>query len=311
MSVPPRVLLTGASGLIGSALAPALRDAGYEVVRVLRAARAEGASGESVVWDFASEAADRAALSQLEGLEAVVHLAGKSIAGRRWNAEFKQQIRDSRVNGTQNLVDALARLNRKPRVFISASAVGYYGSDRGEEVLPEESSTGSGFLAEIAREWEGAALRAEQAGIRTVLLRLAMVVSARGGALEKMLLPFKLGLGGRIGRGRQYWSWVSLDDVVGVILLALQNDSVRGPWNVSAPQTPTNAEFTRALARALRRPSVLPVPAFILKVLLGEMAESLMLGSLRVEPRRLLELGYRFRHPELELALREMVGNSR
>jgi uncharacterized protein (TIGR01777 family) len=283
-----RTLVSGASGLIGSALVPALEGI------VVRLVRREPGPGE-LRWD---PEAGRVSPADLEGFDAVVHLAAENVGEGRWTAEKKGRIRDSRVGGTRLLCDALARCARPPRVVACASAVGIYG-DRGEERLTEESQPGTGFLADVAREWEAAAR-----GARVVLLRFGVVLSARGGALARMLTPFKLGVGGRIGPGTQWMSWVSLDDAVGAIRLALARDELSGPVNVVGPEPATNLEFTRTLGRLLGRPTIFPMPAFAARLLLGEMADALLLSSLRVEPARLKAAGYAFRHPTLESALR-------
>ncbi|MFQ5915907.1 MAG: TIGR01777 family oxidoreductase, partial [Nitrospinota bacterium] len=240
-------------------------------------------------------------------MDAAVHLSGENIGEGRWTAAKKAAIRDSRVKSTRLLAETLARLEQPPRVFVCASAVGYYG-DRGEEVLREESPLGSGFLPDLSLEWESAAEPAVQKGIRVVHLRNGIVLSPKGGALAKMLPPFKLGLGGKLGSGRQYVSWISLDDMVGVIRHALERESLSGPVNAVAPNPVTNAEFTQTLGRVLSRPTVFQVPAFTLRLAFGEMADAALLASARVEPARLLASGYSFRHPELEGALRHILG---
>ncbi|MFI5324530.1 MAG: TIGR01777 family oxidoreductase, partial [Thermodesulfobacteriota bacterium] len=242
---------------------------------------------------------------RLEGYDAVVHLAGEGIAGR-WTQEKKSRIEDSRVNGTKLLSETIARLKSKPRVIVAASGIGYYG-DRGDEILTEESERGEGFLAELSVKWEKALLPAMDAGVRVVNMRLGIVLSGEGGALEKMLTPFKLGLGGTLGDGRQYWSWIAIDDVVGAICFSLKKESLSGPVNFTAPEPVPNKEFTKALGEVLGRPTVLPVPAFILRGLFGDMAVETMLGSTRAEPRKLMRLGYKFRFPELKGALEHVL----
>jgi uncharacterized protein (TIGR01777 family) len=287
-----RVLITGASGLIGSALVSALRQAGHDAIPLVR--RPAG-SGERQ-WNPA-----RADPDTFAGADAVVHLAGRNIAAGRWTAEAKDQIRTSRVPATANLAMAMAAAEG-PRILISASAVGFYG-DRGDEVLMEQSPPGSGFLASVTRDWEAATAPAAAGGVRVVLLRTGVVLSAGGGALAKMLPPFRLGLGGRLGSGRQWMSWVALDDAVALIRYALESGSIRGPLNVVAPHPVTNAEFTRELGRVLHRPTMFPVPAFALRLLMGEMAQELLLGSQRVQPAAALAGGFVFRYPELRGAL--------
>src|SRR5271165_3421192 len=295
-----RVLIRGASGLIGQALTRALTARGHEPVALVRRAPREG----EVQWNPA-EPLDP---DRLGGCDAVVHLAGKNIAGY-WTEKFKQEVRESRVRGTQTLATAAAQSHRqsgRPRVFISASAIGYYG-DRGDELLTEESGPGQGFLADLAQQWEAATSPARDAGVRVVNLRIGVVLGRGGGALQPMLLPFRLGLGGRIGSGKQYWSWVSLDDVVGAVLFALQNDSLRGPVNVVSPEPARNEEFVRALGAELHRPTIFPFPAFVARTLLGEMGDAALLGSARVEPSKLKAEGYQFVHPDLKSAIQAAV----
>jgi uncharacterized protein (TIGR01777 family) len=235
-----------------------------------------------------------------------VNLAGASIAGGRWTKARKQLLRTSRIDTTQALVGALAKMNARPRVLVSASAIGIYG-DRGDERLTEESRTGTDFLAGLARDWEAEALKAEALGIRVVLARFGIILAQHGGALAKMLLPFKLGVGGRLGSGKQWMSWITLEDVVGAVRFAVENGSVRGTVNVVAPQPAQNAEFTQALAKALHRPGLFPAPAFVLRLALGEMADALLLSSQRVSTQKLQQLGYQFRFPELPSALRAVL----
>lgn len=297
-----RILVTGSTGLIGSALIPFLTAGGHTVTRLVRSAPRPGE--REVRWDPERGEADRPGL---EGQDAAVHLAGENIAGGRWTAERKARIRDSRVRGTQFLCESLARLDRPPKVLLCASATGYYG-DRKDEVLREESAPGSGFLAEVCRAWEAAAEPALRAGIRVVSLRFGVVLSPAGGALAKMLPPFRLGLGGRIGTGRQYMSWIALDDAVGAACHALTAEALGGPVNAVAPNPVRNLEFAQTLGRVLSRPALLPLPAFAARLALGEMAEELLLASARVEPARLTAAGYPFRHPCLEGALRALLG---
>jgi len=294
-----RIAVSGSHGLIGSALVQALAQAGHEVVRLVR----DGAGGTGIAWDPERGTLDRSAL---EGIDAVVHLAGYGIAERRWTAPVKELIRSSRVNGTRLLATALADMVRRPQVLVAASAIGYYG-DRGDTWLEEDSEPGTGFLADVCRAWEAAAEPARAAGIRTVTARIGIVLSPEGGALQRMLLPFKLGLGGRIGSGQQYMSWVACDDVVAAIQFAIEQSSLAGPVNVVAPEPVTNREFTQVLARVLRRPAFLPLPSFLARLAFGEMADALLLASTRVRPRRLLEAGYTFRFPTLEAALRHLL----
>jgi uncharacterized protein (TIGR01777 family) len=298
------VLVTGSSGLIGSELVRFLTATGHSVTRVLRSPGP--ATGKAILWDPGSGQIDTAGL---EGADAVVHLAGENIAAGRWNAEKKARIKDSRVKGTQLLCSALARLDRPPKVLASASAIGYYGS-RGDEIVDEESGPGSGFLADVCREWEAATAPAADKGIRVVLLRTGVVLSPRGSALAKMLFPFRMGVGGKIGSGRQYMSWIALDDVVGAIQHVLATESVRGPVNLVAPYPVTNYVFTKTLGRVLWRPTLFPMPAFAARLAFGEMANELLLASTRVEPSRLKTTAYSFRFPVLEGALRHLLGKT-
>ncbi len=298
------VAVSGSSGLIGSALVAFLTAGGHRVSRLVRGL-APGA--DSIRWDPAKGVRDAALL---EGLDGVVHLAGENIGAGRWTARRKAEIRRSRVEGTRRLCESLARLAKPPKVLLSASAIGYYG-DRGEEVLNEESPPGNDYLAQVCREWEEATSPAAKVGARVVNLRFGVVLSPASGALQKMLFPFKLGVGGKIGSGGQFWSWIALDDVVGAIHHALVTESLTGPVNAVAPVPVTNAEFTRVLARVLRRPAIAPLPAFAARLAFGEMADALLLASARVVPARLQDTGYAFRYPDLEGALRHLLGRAR
>jgi uncharacterized protein (TIGR01777 family) len=297
-----RIAVSGSTGLVGSEVVTALSAAGHEVVRLVRHPTAPGE--KSVRWDPEKGEVDAAGL---EGLDAVVHLAGENIASGRWTPAKKASIRDSRVKGTRLLSVALAGLARPPKTLVCASAVGYYG-DRGADVLTEESPPGAGYLPEVCRDWEAATEAAGRMGIRVVALRIGVVLSPGGGALSRMLPPFRLGLGGVIGNGRQYVSWVALDDLAGIVLHVLTREDLRGPVNAVAPVPVTNRELTDALGNVLSRPTLLPVPAFALRLALGEMADALLLASARVVPRRLEETGYRFRFPELSVALHHLLG---
>jgi uncharacterized protein (TIGR01777 family) len=294
------ILVTGASGLIGSALVSSLTAAGYSVTRLVR--RPPQSGEKAARWDPLTGFVDA---SSLEGVDGVVHLAGESI-DERWTAAKKVSIRDSRVKGTEVLCEALAQLASPPKILVSASAIGYYG-DRGEEILREESAPGSGFLAEVCRAWEAATEPARQAGLRTVQLRFGVVLSPAGGALAKILPPFRLGLGGVLGSGRQYMSWIALDDAIGAIQQAIVTDNLQGPTNAVAPEAVTNQEFTHTLGKILRRPTVVPLPAFAARLMFGEMADALLLASARVQPAKLLAVGYRFRYPTLAEALRHLL----
>ena len=296
------IAITGSRGLVGSELVPFLTTGGHRVTHVTRTQ----SDPQDVVWDPQQGQLDPTAL---EGIDAAVHLAGENIAGRRWNTQQKQRILDSRVNGTRLLCEKLAALQTPPQVLISASAIGLYG-DRGSEIMSETSESGEGFLPDVAEQWEAATQPAKDAGIRVVHLRFGVILSPRGGALAKMLTPFRLGGGGVVGNGKQYWSWISLDDAVSAILHALMTDSLKGPVNVVAPQPVTNLEFTKTLGRVLARPTIVPMPGFLARLVLGEMANDLLLSSLRVAPQRLLETGFTFQHAELETALRHLLGRS-
>jgi uncharacterized protein (TIGR01777 family) len=300
-----RVAVTGATGFVGSALVPALAAAGHRVDRVSRRPPRPGTT--DIQWDPARGQLDARAL---EGVDAVVHLAGESVAAGRWTAAVKERIRRSRVEGTRLLAETLGRLTRRPAVLVAASAVGYYGN-RGEEPLTEDSPPGTGFLPDVARAWEAAADPARAAGIRVVHPRLGLVLAGQGGALPRMLLPFRLGVGGVIGSGRQYWSWIVLADVVRVIELALVLERLAGPVNAVAPAPVTNREFTRAVGQVLGRPTLLPLPATAVRLLMGEMGQALLLDSAHALPRRLERAGFGFRYPALESALRAVLGASR
>jgi hypothetical protein len=298
---PMQIAVSGASGLVGEALSAFLTTGGHGVRRLVRAATA---SADSVVWNPDRGTIDAAALG---GVDAVVHLAGESIASGRWNDERKRRIRESRVKGTRLVAETIAAMPRRPRVLVCASAVGFYGA-RGDEGLDESSAPGAGFLAEVCREWEAAADPARAAGIRVVHVRFGVVLSPKGGALAKMLLPFRMGAGGRLGTGAQWMSWISLDDAIGAVHHALTREEVAGPVNAVAPNPVTNAVFTKTLGAVLGRPTIFPMPAFAARLAFGEMADHLLLTGQKVLPRRLLETGYRFRHPSLEGALRHLLG---
>ena len=293
------VLISGATGLIGSALVPELEAKGHTVTRLSRSQL----GANTVRWDPSAGTID----GDLEGTEAVVHLAGESIAQGRWSPDKKRRILDSRVQGTRLLAERISALATPPKVMVSTSAVGYYG-DRGDEVLTEESAPGADFLAKVCRDWEAAAEPARRAGIRVVHPRLGIVLSPQGGALGTTLPIFKLGGGGKIGSGRQWWSWVALDDVVGSIVHALTDETVEGPVNVGSPNPMTNAEYTKVLGKVLGRPTVLPLPASAARIMLGEVADALLLASQRMRPAKLEATSYAFRYPQLEGALRHLLG---
>lgn len=301
---PWRIAITGATGMVGAPLCHFLESGGHRVDRLVRRPPAPGST--DIQWDPASGGAGIAP-DALEGVDAVIHLAGENVGGGRWTPARMQAIMDSRRHGTMVLAEALARLKHKPAVLISASGVGYYG-DHGDEVLTEEDTeAGRGFLAEVCQAWELATAPASQAGIRVANLRIGAVLAPSGGALAKLLPPFRCGLGGVVGSGRQWMSWIGLDDLLGVIHHVLATD-LAGPINATAPQPVTNLEFTRALARVLHRPSVFPLPAAVVQIAFGQMGHELLLEGARVVPGTLLEHGYRFHTPYLEEALRWELG---
>jgi uncharacterized protein (TIGR01777 family) len=295
-----KIVVSGSTGLVGRSLVPFLTSGGHQVVRLVRRAP----RGDEIHWD---PTAGQLNPAQLEGVDAVVHLAGENLAAR-WSARRRQAIRDSRVRGTRLLAEALSQVTRPPRVLVSASAVGIYGN-RGDEVLTESSMTERpDFLVEVAREWEAATEPARAAGIRVVVPRLGLVLSPAGGVLGRMLPAFHLGVGGRLGSGRQWMSWIGIDDAIGIIHHALMTEDLSGPVNTTAPHPVTNREFAATLARVLGRPAVLPVPAAVLRLAFGEMADQALLAGARVVPARLVRSGYRFRHAQLEGALRFVLG---
>ena len=293
-----RVLVSGVSGPIGAALLPYLQSRGAQIVRLVRGS-AKGP--DQISWDPLQPIAAEV----VSGFDTVIHLAGESVLAR-WTEARKKSMRDSRVLATQNLAAALVQARVRPRVFICASAIGFYGN-RGDQILTEDSAGGRGYAADLARDWEGATKIAADAGIRTVNLRIGLVLSGRGGALEKMLTPFKLGLGGKLGSGEQWMSWIHIEDIVGAIHHALHNLSMSGPINMVAPNPVRNQEFTRVLASVLRRPAIFPVPAFAARLAFGQMADELLLGGERVQPSKLLASGYTFRFAELRGALEDLL----
>ena len=299
-----KILITGSSGLIGSALIPLLEGQGHQVVRMVRRLTAPGE--DAVLWN---PGAGKLELSALEQTDAVVHLAGENIGAARWNSARKERMRNSRVIGTRLLSESLARISAPPRVLICASAVGFYGS-RGDEILTEISRPGTGFLPEVCQEWEAAAEPARQKGIRVVNLRIGMVLSKKGGALPAMLPAFKAAVGGKLGDGRQFVSWIAIDDLTQAISHAIATQSLSGPVNAVSPHPVRNVAMTKALGRVLRRPTFCSVPAFALRILLGEMAEALLLSSQRVEPRRLMDSGFTFRFGDFETAVRHVLGRT-
>lgn len=303
--VTPRaktIVVSGASGLVGSALSQAIGDRQWSLRRLARRSSAND-RGDSISWNPESGPLNFTGFS---GVDAVVHLAGENIASGRWTAAKKLRIRDSRVVGTHRLCKSLASMPTPPRVLVCASAIGYYG-ERGDQLLMEAEPPGRGFLPEVCTQWERATQPAVDAGIRVVNLRIGVVLSPDGGALKQMLLPFQFGVGGKIGSGRQYWSWISLPDLVRAILFAVEEESLVGPVNAVAPTAVTNVEFTRVLGRVLRRPTLFPLPGFMARLVLGEMANELLLASIRVVPERLQKSHFEFEHPELETALRAVL----
>ena len=294
-----RIAITGTSGLVGTALVPFLKAHGHDVVRLVR-----GVPRDRSEHQWSPEQGVDATLGPVD---AVIHLAGENIAGARWSSSHKAKIRASRVGPTAALARSLATAEGKPRVFVSTSAVGYYGN-RGDELLTELSGPGQGFLPEVCQAWENAAAPASAAGIRVVHPRFGIILDSHGGALARMRLPFSLGLGGPLGSGTQYYSWVAMDDVVRALLFVLTHPAVIGPVNVTAPEPVTNAAFTRALGRALHRPAIIPVPAFALTTLFGELAEAELLGSKRVLPAALQRAGFNFLYPHIESAFRHVLG---
>lgn len=296
-----KILLTGATGFIGSALAPFLKDHGHDVYKLVR--NRNSGNPSDIYWD---PAAGVLAPESLEGFDAVINMSGENLADGRWTESKKQRILSSRVKSTQLLSDCMNNLRKPPNVFVSFSAIGYYGS-RGDSLLTELSSDDTTFLSRVCRLWEDAASGAEKHGIRVVRLRLGVVLSSKGGALAKMLPPFKMWLGGPLGTGEQYMSWIALDDLLAAILHVIQTKTLSGAVNAVAPNPVTNAEFTKTLGAVLKVPTLFRVPAFMLRLLLGEMAEEMLLGSARVRPERLLESGFKFQYPELKGALEHLI----
>lgn len=298
-----KVLVSGAKGLVGSELVPFLTRQGHDVYRLTRSKADEA---QDIVWD---PTRGDIAKARLEGTDVVVHLAGEGIANKRWNNKVKDEIRRSRVEGTRLLCETLTQLEKVPKTLICASAIGFYG-DRGSDLLNETSPAGTGFLAEVCQQWEAACEPARAKGIRVVNLRLGMILSTKGGGLAKMLTPFKMGVGGNVGSGNQYWSWIAIDDVVGTINHCITNDKMSGPVNTTAPCPLTNRDFTRTLGAVLLRPTLIPMPAIAARLALGEVADALLLSSARVMPNRLSESGYHFLYPTLEQALKHLLASN-
>ncbi len=297
-----KALITGASGLIGTELQKALREKGWEL---LLASRSEPKDDRHIKWTVEEGFRDED-LEQLEGLDAVIHLAGENVAGLRWTDEKKKAIRDSRVLGTRTLIDAFTRLKNRPKTFLAGSAIGFYGN-RGDDEMTEASPAGNGFFPEVCRDWEAESRRAEDLGIRTVLMRTGIVLSKDGGALGTMLLPFKMGVGGVVGSGKQWMSWISLEDQIRAMLFVLENESIRGAVNLTSPNPATNEQFTKTLGEVLYRPTFLPLPEFAVGMIFGEMGDALLLDSTKVLPKRLEDAGFEFEYPELKAAIEKAV----
>lgn len=292
------IAVSGATGLVGNKLCSSLREQHH---RVMRLVRSDARDMDDVLWDVENGMANK---ERLEGTDAIVHLAGENIAGGRWNERKKGRIRYSRIRGTHSLCTDLAALKQKPEVLVCASAIGFYG-DQGARVLTESADGGSGFLPDVCREWEAACAPAVDVGIRVVNLRIGVVISRDGGALKEMLTPFRMGVGGKIGSGQQYWSWVAIDDVIGAIEHAIHHEELSGPVNCVSPNPVTNYDFTKTLGRVMSKPTIFPLPAFMAKLVLGEMAKNLLLASTRIVPKKLQDSGYSFHHTNLESALRQ------
>lgn len=297
-----KMLISGSSGLIGTALIASFKERGHEIVRLVR--DVSRMAEDTLLWDPEHR---ELRLEEFEGFDVVINLAGENLSSGRWNDQKKQKIRDSRVINTHMLAELLARLDKPPSLFISASAIGFYG-ERGDEEVTEASALGEGFLSDLCQKWEEASNAAQSAGIRVINLRIGVVLSIEGGALSRMLTPFKMGLGGVVGSGKQYISWISIDDLIGIILHVINTESLKGPVNAVSPNPVTNRQFTKTLGRLLKRPTFFPLPAFIARLVLGEMADALLLCSTRVFPKVLKESEYSFLYPQLESALKHLLG---
>jgi uncharacterized protein len=304
-----KILISGSTGLVGSAVVDNLSHQGHEIIRLIRPGtelpkRRTAPSGDlpQVLWNPQTGLLN----SRAEEVDAIIHLAGASIAGHRWTAAWKRELRDSRVAATHNLVASLRQLHHPPQIFIAASAIGFYGN-RGDEELTESSPPGTDFLAQLTRDWEAESARAAEFGARVVILRFGVILAKEGGALPRMALPFRLGVGGKIGSGRQWISWVTLEEVVAIIRFGLETNLLSGPANAISPNPVRNAEFAATLGRVLRRPAIFPTPSFALRLALGEVADSLLLASQKVSPTKLQRLGYRFLYPDLKPALASVL----
>lgn len=295
-----KILISGASGLVGSALTNLLKTKGHSVSALVRR---EPKNKNELQWDFESGVKD---LESMENFDAVVHLAGENIGDKRWTSEQKNKIRESRVKGTTILNEAILKLKNPPKTFVSASAIGFYG-DRGNETLDEDSAVGKGFLPKVCQEWENSSKPLSEKGIRLVYVRIGVVLAPNGGALAKMLFPFKMGFGGIIGSGKQFISWVELEDLTEIFAFSLKNEKVSGAINAVSPNSVTNYEFTKTLGKVLGRPTIFPLPGFAAKIVLGEMADDLLLASTKVTPKKLINLNYKFKNANLEAALRKVL----
>lgn len=297
-----KVLISGASGLVGTHLIPTLTAKNYDVYKLVRKTPR---GDDEIEWN-AEKGFSESEQAKLENFDAVVHLAGDNVASENWSAEKKRRIKESRTVGTKVLIDALKQCKNPPKHFISASAVGFYG-DRKDEILTEDSAKGAGFFPEVCGEWEIEAKKAEDFGARVVCMRIGVVLAKDGGALEKMLTPFKFGVGGTIGSGRQWMSWISMDDIISIVHFFLDNENLRGAFNLTAPNPATNEQFVKTLGHVLSRPTVLPLPEFAVKLIFGEMGETLLLQGARVLPKRLEDAGYKFKYTNLEEAMKRVI----